>query len=82
VLVDSSQYHEYIKSLDSSGNINVSLAAKAFRYIADYDLEISDYFGNLSNEKGGILIGYILRKVKIRGELPKSILYNAGKNSF
>jgi phosphoribosylaminoimidazolecarboxamide formyltransferase/IMP cyclohydrolase len=81
VLVSSNQFAEYVKSLDKGEINNTNLAARAFRYIAIYDLEIAEYFRNLSNDRGGIFTtGYNSIEELRYGENPhqKAVLYDAG----
>lgn len=53
VLVDNSQYDDYINEyIKTEGQISYefrkNLAYKAFKYIADYDIAISEYFKSIS----------------------------------
>jgi len=85
VIVHPSQYNEYLDSLKKLESINLKLASFAFEYIADYDLEISDYFRTLSNQKSGIYPLHFSERSELRyGENPhqKAALYDNAENGF
>lgn len=56
ILVNNSQYDDYINEFIKTGGkigleFNKELAYKAFKYIADYDIAISEYFKSLYSEE-------------------------------
>lgn len=85
VLVNPSQYNLYLGALTNNDNINLKLAADAFEYIAEYDIEIAKYFRKISGDKRGILDIHYSGYEELRyGENPhqKSTLYDTGENGF
>jgi phosphoribosylaminoimidazolecarboxamide formyltransferase / IMP cyclohydrolase len=50
VIVSPAQYAGYLESLTEGKSINLKLAAEAFAYIADYDIDIANYFNRISGE--------------------------------
>lgn len=84
VLVSPTQYLEFMKN-ESDESYRLKLASRAFGYIAEYDIEISNYFKKLSGEKDGLFSIHYTNKRELRyGENPHqtSKLYEVGENSF
>jgi len=84
VLVEPDQYPEFLKA-ETNPDINVKYASKAFQYISEYDIAISDYFHKISSDKSGILAYNYKSSWKLRyGENPHQpgTLYNIGSDSF
>ncbi len=84
VLVSPEQYQDFMKSELNDG-YRLKLASHAFGYIAEYDMEISNYFKNLSGEKRGLFPIHYTDKRELRyGENPhqKSELFDVGENPF
>ncbi len=51
VIISPAQYKEYIQSLTNPDiGLNIKLAAEAFAYIADYDIDIANYFNRISGD--------------------------------
>lgn len=84
VLVEHGQYPEFLKT-EINPDVNMKYASKAFQYISDYDIAISDYFHKISSDKSGMLSYDYKSSWKLRyGENPHQpgTLYNIGSNSF
>ncbi len=82
VVVDPGQYPEYLKALYHNKSINMKLAAEAFAYIADYDIDISNYFHRVSGSGTGKFVADYDSVSALRyGENPhqKASLYNIGE---
>jgi phosphoribosylaminoimidazolecarboxamide formyltransferase/IMP cyclohydrolase len=84
VLIEPEQYTEFLKP-GTSSDLNMKYASRAFQYIAEYDIDISNYFNKISSDESGILSCNYKSSWKLRyGENPHQpgTLYNIGQNSF
>lgn len=85
VLIDPAQYPEYLESLADETDVNLKLAAEAFAYIADYDIEIANYFNRISGEGVSKFVVDFSFVDELRyGENPhqKSWLFNIAREGF
>ncbi len=81
VIIRPEQYNEYLKALYHKKNINLKLASEAFAYIADYDIDISNYFNRISGFGTSKFVADYNSVQNLRyGENPhqKASLYNIG----
>jgi phosphoribosylaminoimidazolecarboxamide formyltransferase/IMP cyclohydrolase len=86
VIISPSQYKDYTASLSvNDKNYNLRLAAEAFAYIADYDIDISNYFNRISGEGTGKFVADFSSVQDLRyGENPhqEARLFNTGAEGF
>ena len=84
VLIEPEQYAEFLTA-EINTDVNMKYASRAFQYISDYDIAITDYFHKISSDKSGVLSYDYKSSWKLRyGENPHQpgTLYNTGSNSF
>jgi len=82
VIVHPGQYNEYLKALYHNKSVNMKLAAEAFAYIADYDIDISNYFHRVSGSGTSKFVADYNSVTALRyGENPhqKASLFNIGE---
>lgn len=85
VLIDPAQYDDYLKAIDDEFDINLKLASEAFAYIADYDIDIANYFNRISGEGVSKFVADFSSVDELRyGENPhqKSWLFNISGGGF
>jgi phosphoribosylaminoimidazolecarboxamide formyltransferase/IMP cyclohydrolase len=85
VIIDPAQYNEYLQALDGGSDINLKLAAEAFAFIADYDIDIANYFNRISGEGVSKFVADFNTVDELRyGENPhqKAWLFNISSGGF
>ena len=86
VLTSPSQYKDFTESLSVlNPDFNLQLAARAFAYIADYDIDIANYFNKIScTGSSKFVVEYNSVQDLRYGENPhqKSVLFNLAPKGF
>lgn len=86
ILISPKQYKDYVTILSNiNESYNLKLAAEAFAYIADYDIDISNYFNRISGEGVSKFVADFNSVSELRyGENPhqRARLFNIGVEGF